>query len=46
VLSTNEEEEVQDLTLKNKSTFMKSDLSTLTKALEKQSKFADKGMMN
>jgi hypothetical protein len=44
-LSANGEEAVHDLKLMDKSTFSKSDVETVMKALETLSKFADKGMV-
>jgi hypothetical protein len=43
-LNENEEKAVQDLKLRDKSTFLKSDMATVMNALETLSKFADKGM--
>jgi hypothetical protein len=42
---SNDEEAVQDAMLMTKSTFMKSEVSTVMKALATLSNFADKGMV-
>jgi hypothetical protein len=45
VLSSNEEDEIQDPKLMNNSTFMKSEVVQAMKALETLSRFAYKGIV-